>query len=457
MSAVVGVTATLVLVSGKPGMLPQANTPALKTTNESLLSAAGVTVQCDSDHHCDGGACCWNFDTGHWSCSPSLWATCWMHEDNSCWDKYPINCNRHCCHYDDVCRLGSGTPGHQCYARSTTGDDHVYAQNGTADFVNSKFTSGTPPLGWIPDISSFNAGMTKTASEGLHDSLLAVQAHAWRTDPRGGNGAGQCYVVGFPENLAHCNSPWDAGCKGNKATIAQDGEMTIYNQDPISAPVGEQMFEWCNDDYNEEQQQSATYSFTETQTISITQSATTKITDSDTSATELDANFVIAKGKETFTFAFTMELDVSLSSTQTKTQSRTWEQSVTVNVGPRSRSTTTCFLSQGKLDSPYDAKVKLNTPIVWACTCMEQANDPSCRLWPEDESLWQSSNLEQHMKSVFGFEQKDLDVIFSAKTGGNLKAIMGQKVSCSTHTEKLQDGESCSSTRGLMSNTTVLV
>merc|ERR1719384_2114245 len=105
--------------------------------------------------------------------------------------------------------------------------------------------------------------------------FLAVQAHAWRE--RTSENPGQCFVIGFPAQLAQCNDPWDEGCKGSAATIIQDGEMTLYNTNPIVRLVGQERLDWCNDSPTETQEQTFKYMYTETKTVSFTLSITTGV------------------------------------------------------------------------------------------------------------------------------------------------------------------------------------
>jgi hypothetical protein len=184
--------------------------------------------------------------------------------------------------------------------------------------------------------------------------------------------------------------------------------------------------------------------------VSFTVSTTTKVTTGVSSKSKISESFFFEKGSEEFDFSFSRELDVSKSNTQTTTTEKDWEQDLTVTVGPRSHVYSQCALSQGKIDSPYDLKVKLHTPIVWACVSPE---DSERYIFPSDPVYWQSFNIEQDMKDSFGFSSKDLEKIFSAKTGGTFQAIMGQKVVCKTHSVPLKTGESCKQ-RGSKSNFT---
>merc|ERR1712045_20475 len=147
-------------------------------------------------------------------------------------------------------------------------------------------------------------------------------------------------------------------------------------------------------------------------------------------------------------FSFSVELDVSTSSTQTTTTERDWEQDLTVEVGPRSHVYSLCSLAQGTIESPYDVKVRLHTPIVWACSGPEEG--PNVYYEPVDQKYWQSFGIEQIMEDHFGFNTTDLDAIFSAKIGGTFKAVMGQKIVCKTHVVPLKAGESCSYTSMLV-------
>jgi hypothetical protein len=281
--------------------------------------------------------------------------------------------------------------------------------------------------------------MLRIAHEGLHNMFLAVQSDKWRS--HGPNHPGQCFVIGFPADLGECKKPFDAGCKGSAATIIQDGKMTLYNTDPIVTLVGQESLDWCNDDPHESQVQTYKYSYKEAREISVTQSKSVKVTAGVTAKMKFEEKLVVAKASQEFDFSFSTELDVSSSETQTTTTEKTWEEGLQVTVGPRSHVYSTCALSQGLIDSPYDLNVKLHTPIVWACTSPE--GTPDTYIYPTDPTVWQSFNLERIMTSVFGFAQTDLDAIFSAKTGGTFKAVMGQKVVCNTHTEPLKEGESC--------------
>lgn len=443
MRATVGVAAVFVLASGKKGTPPQQTSPALTMTNESMLQPAvagsrrrNSKIYCDhhKHHYCDtGGACCPDFH-GKYFCTDDLWANCFIYEKRACPGAAPIICGEDCCGPDFVCRNG------QCEDRTLSDEHHASALTSSAGFGKMQLTQSTPPLGWKPDISDWDDGMLRTAHEGLHNMFLAVQANSWRNE--GTFHPGQCYVIGFPADLGKCTNPWDDGCKGSAATIIQDGDMTLYNDDPILNLVGENTLDWCNDDYNPQGEiGTGKWVYTETQTVSFTQSKTTKVTKGRSDTTTVSENIEIEKGSEKYTFSFSMEVDTSESSTQTNTTKKTWEQDLTTNVGPRSHVYTKCALSQATIDCPYDMKVKLHTPIVWACTSPEE--DADHYVYPLDSAYWQSFNIEKNMESQFGFDAADLEAIFSAKIGGTFKAVMGQKVVCSTHTVKLQPGESC--------------
>lgn len=398
------------------------------------------------DYYCDG-ACCPDFQ-GDFKCADGdFWANCFIHENLFCHGDAPVICGDDCCSPTQVCRDG------QCFHRSSVSKaDHVDAL--ASSHQKMQLTQGKPPLGWYPDISNWD-GMLRSAHEGLHNMFLAVWANDRRVDEV--NPVGQCFVIGFPAQLGQCDMPWDDGCKGSAATIIQDGEMTLYNTDPITSLVGQDGLDWCNDDPNESQVQTYKFLYKETKTVSFTLSTTTKITTGVTSKTTLEENLVFEKGKEEFDFSFSVEVDTSVSRTQTTTKERDWEQDLTVTVGPRSHVYSQCALSQGRIDSPYDVKVKLHTPIVWACSGPPE-DGPNWYWYPQHrETYWQSFHLEEMMENLYGFDHTDLEAIFSAKTGGTFKAVMGQKVVCTTHTVPLEAGESCHPPSSKSNSTSVLV
>lgn len=435
MSAAVGVAAVFVLVNGQKSVPSQQTTPAHSSRRRDSKN------YCDNHKHhsCDeGSACCRDFIKGEYACASDQWSNCFMYEEKFCPGDSPIICGDHCCGVADVCRDG------QCEARTTS---NASVLTNAAGFGKMQLKQWTPPLGWYPDISDWDDGMLRTAQEGLHNMFLAVQAWSWRST---GTQPGQCYVIGFPADLGKCTTPHDDGCKGSDATIIQDGEMTLYNTDPILNLVGQDKFQWCNDDYNQSQVQTAKYTYKETQTVSFTQSKTTKVTKGRKSTITVSENIEIEKDSDKYTFSFSTEVDTSSTSTQTNSTEKTWEEDLTTNVGPRSHVYTECALSQANIDSPYDMKVKLHTPIVWACT--NPTKGPANYVHPGDPADWQSFNIEQRMEKEFGFSAADLEAIFSAKTGGNFKAVMGQRVVCSTHTEYLNDGDVCPHMQNVMSN-----
>lgn len=231
--------------------------------------------------------------------------------------------------------------------------------------------------------------------------------------------------------------------------------MTLYNTDPVLSLVAQEKLDWCNDDPHEPQVQAYKYTYKETQTVSFTVGTMTKIGFGVKSKTTVAENLEIEKAGQELEFDFSAEVDVSTSHTQTTTTEKDWEQDLTVTVGPRSHVYSECALSQGLIDSPYDLKVKLHTPIVWACTLPEDG--PTFHDYPEDPSYWQSFNIEQEMERSFGFNKTDLEKILSAKTGGTFKAVMGQKVVCNTHTVPMKDGESCKPRNSNANATSILV
>jgi hypothetical protein len=272
----------------------------------------------------------------------------------------------------------------------------------------------------------------------LHNQFLAMQARRWRT---GDLRAGQCFVVGFPADLARCSVPFDDGCRGSDATIVQDGPMTFYNSDPILSPVNYDSMDWCNDDETQSQSHEHTYTYTETQSFETTVSFTVKTTVGMESKTTFSESLIFESGSEEIDMSFSVEMDVTKSSTQTTTKEKQWSSKNTVRVGPRSHVYSTCWLSMATLESPFDARVRIHSPVVWACTSTEEG--PNDWVYPDSPSLWQSFTLETFMEKSYGFSKDDLDATFSAKFGGTWKGIVGQRVQCNTHTVQLKPGEEC--------------
>lgn len=391
---------------------------------------------CDDHVYCQGGgACCPDFAGGGFLCAgDDAFANC-RFDGAYCPGDAPIICGGGCCGLRAICRDGL------CYPRTSS--------NGPASWLHPAavrrpvltfaHVKGPPTLGWYP--GNWDDGMLRTVEEGLHNQFLEMQAIEWRsTDPK----PGQCFVIGFPADLAQCENPWDEGCQGSAATIIQDGDMIFYNKKPILTPTNMDTLSWCNDDPTQKQSYEHDYSYTETQSWEIEVSMGTKITVGMESKTTIEENLLVESGKEEMDFSFKMEVDLDMTKKQTTTKQKQWTVKNTVAVGPRSHVHSTCWLSVGTLDSPYDAKVKINSPIVWACT--SPADGPLMYIVPEDRSLWQSFNMETVFKDEFGLSKEDLEGVFSAKIGGTWKGIVGQSVQCRTHTVALKPGEMCNGT-----------
>eukprot|EP00929_Paragymnodinium_shiwhaense_P120971 TRINITY_DN93062_c0_g1_i1.p1 TRINITY_DN93062_c0_g1~~TRINITY_DN93062_c0_g1_i1.p1 ORF type:complete len:445 (-),score=88.34 TRINITY_DN93062_c0_g1_i1:286-1620(-) len=427
------------LVSG--GHVPAAFTVPARRAADANAGEPG-SYYCDGSHYCkDGGACCPDMVNGGFGCAGSdKWANCKLFEREYCPGDQPVICGGNCCTKDQMCRKG------QCEAKLVSGAmafDSV-AQRGL--FTREQ----GPPLAWYP--SGWSDGMLRTIEENLHNGVFAKQAAEWRSNP-GDTSTGQCWVVGFPADIAQCNKPYDDACKGSAAAIVQDGPMTFYNKNPVLQPTNYDSMDWCNDDATQTQTYSHDYSYKETQTFEVTVSETTKITVGMASKTTMEESLIFETGKEEIDLSFQMEVDVTATAAQTTTKEKQWAVHNTVSVGPRSHVYSTCWLSVGTLTSPFDAKVKINSPIVWACNAPEK--DYNTWVYPTDKALWQSFNLEKLMSSHFGFTQEDISAIFSAPLGGTFKGIVGQKVECKTHTVPLKPGESCNGMRH--SNDTIVV
>lgn len=412
-------------------------TLASKTSDE--VSDPDPTWFCDDSNYCDGGGACCPVVGGHtFNCAPAgkRFVTCSMDGSFYCDESFPIICGNICCEPDGVCRDG------HCYARSSTKSLNVTVPGtASADASISFARAEGPPggqLGWYPN--NWGDGMLNTVMKLLHEDFLAAVASEWRSMA---NKPGNCWVVGFPSDLSKCpqDKVWDDGCKGSSATITQDGEYTFYNNNPVFAPTNYDQVDWCNDDHNKTESYTHSYQVEETQSASTTLSSTIKATVGMSSKTEAKVDIGIASGSESFTMSASLETDFSSSSTQTKTTSKTWTSSTNVDVGPRSHVYSSCWLQTGTFNSPFDGRVKINSPVVWACSLPEKG-----RFWylsPANSIFWTSQGIEQIMESDFGYAKEDLQNVFGQKIGGTFTGIAGQKVQCSTHTTYLKDGELC--------------
>lgn len=422
---------------------------SIPSTVDDGKSNTDPSWYCDSSNYCDGGGtCCPVVGGSGFKCAPSgqRYVTCSMDGASYCGPSAPIVCGSYCCPANGVCRDGS------CYFRTSSNSLNDTMPGVASRRPKIEFTKVVGPpdhLGWFP--SNWGNGMLHTVMKGLHEDFLAVQAVEWRsTSPKPGN----CWVVGFPSDLSNCdaNKPWDDGCKGSSATITQDGEYTFYNNNPTFAPTNYDRLDWCNDDKSQSQSYTHSYSVTESQSASTTLSSSVKATVGMSTTAEAKVDIGIASGSDSFTMHASLETDFSKSSTQTKSFSRAWSSQTSVVVGPRSHVYSTCWLQTGTFETPFDGRVKLNSPVVWACSSPETG--PDDYLSPTDTSYWTSAGIEQVMEGHFGFAKSDLQDLFGQKIGGTFKAVAGQKVQCSTHTEYLKEGQSCPSA---VMNSTVMV
>lgn len=419
----------LVSVSGKS--LVQRAVPAVTLTQTHIASRdIPSNWYCDDDVYCeDGGACCPDMVNGGFMCAGSdMWANCFLFEQSYCYGERPMICGDHCCYADEACRNGL------CEARVSKALHAPMVPQLTSRFVR---TIG-PSLKWFPD--NWGEGtMLRSIQEGLHNQFLVAIADEWRNGFE--NRPGQCWVIGFPAELSQCNSPWDDGCKGSDATIVQDGDMTFYNTNPILKPVNEVTLSWCNADPTQTQTHKHTYAYTETQTHEVTVEMGIKATVGMESKTTFKGDMLFASAEEELTMKFELEVSTSISESQKFEVERKWDVENTVSVGPRSHVTSSCWLSTSELSSPFEAKVKINSPIVWGCSSPE--NDYNYYIYPVDKGLWQSFNLESLMADRYGFSKEDLSAIFSTEIGGTWTGIVGQRVQCVTNTIELKPGETC--------------
>lgn len=431
---------TLVWILCPVGAAKPVNVNVASKVSDGISNDVDPSWYCDDKQYCDGGTTCCPVlgNPSTFTCAPAgqRFNTCSMDGSVSCAEDYPIMCGSGCCKPEDVCRDG------QCYVRSSTDSLNVTVPGaGSVDAKRPVARAAAGPLvgqlGWFPN--NWDDGMLNTVMTLLHEDFLAVQASEWRSTE---NKPGNCWVVGFPSDLSKCptDQPWNDACKGSSATITQDGPYTFYNNNPVFAPTNYDHLDWCNDAHNATQSYSHEYSVTETQSYSTTLSSTIKATVGMSSETEAKVDIGVASGSEKFTLSASLETDFSSSSTQTKTTEKAWKASTQIQVKPRTHVYSSCWLQTGTFNSPFDGRVKINSPVTWACS--SPLKDPNYWIYPTDSNYWTSQGIEQVMEGK-GFSKEDLQNVFGQKIGGTFTGIAGQKVQCSTHIEYLKDGESC--------------
>lgn len=406
----------------------------------SSVGKSGVDPSwyCDDEYYCDDGAtCCPKVATSGFLCAgTSQFNTCFMDASSWCEEDRPTICGEICCGLDQLCRDGA------CVQRAAVGHP------GKMGRMSRNFPGLAPrKLGWFP--SDWD-GMLANVEAKLHERVFPLIAAAWRSG--GAIQPSNCWVIGFPSSVSDCSidDPFEPTCKGtSSATLVQDGEYTFYNNNPTFDEINSHELDWCNDDYNSSQTNTHSYSTTTSDTYSQTITVGVKATVGMSTSTTAGVNIEVLKAEGTFEMHASLETDFSMASTQTHTKTKTWSETTDVEVGPRRHVYSTCAIQAGTFESPFDGRVKINSPVVWLCS--EPLKGPDEYIFPTDYStMWSSAGIETYWKDEFGFAESDLQDVFGQKIGGVFKGVSGQKVTCSTHTVPLKEGESCKSRKEIV-------